>query len=262
MRIIQMPLRNHRDSPPSDDDDREALIHEKRSQLLNEAVPFGAREHQRLRKIIAIQYILIVSLFFFAVGAGITVWTDPGSEIPDLVYSPAQDVIRYKNVVFNSGWGDQKSVYMGPPSKENNKAWGDLHVVPAMIKIPASDAAKLVNKTVPIPEDPGYYLIGLDVFHQLHCLDMLRKVLWGVDMHHVDEKQAMHHLDHCIDMIRQSLMCSADITVDVWAWSEERQRVTVQADNMHTCRDFEAIRQWALERQAGDFDRTVHVVDS
>jgi hypothetical protein len=46
-----------------------------------------------------------------------------------------------------------------------------------MVKIPASVAAKLVNKTVPIPEDlgysSGYYLIGLDVFHQLHCLVVL-----------------------------------------------------------------------------------------
>ncbi|KAH3297195.1 hypothetical protein KXV87_005373 [Aspergillus fumigatus] len=169
--------------------------------------------------------------------------------------APAQDAIRYKNVVFNSGWGDQKSIYMGPPSEENNQAWDDLHVAPAMVKIPASDAAKLVNKTIPIPNasgyNSGYYLIGLD--------DMLRKVLWGVDMHDPNEEEAMHHLDHCIEMIRQSLTCSADITVDVWAWNEQKQMVTVRADNMHTCRDFEAIRQWALERPAGEFDRTIHM---
>ncbi|KAJ8218522.1 hypothetical protein LV164_000389 [Aspergillus fumigatus] len=180
--------------------------------------------------------------------------------------APAQDAIRYKNVVFNSGWEDQKSIYMGPPSEENNQAWDDLHVAPAMVKIPASDAAKLVNKPVPIPNasgyNSGYYLIGLDVFHQLHCLDMLRKVLWGVDMHDPNEEEAMHHLDHCIEMIRQSLMCSADITVDVWAWNEQKQMVTVRADNMHTCRDFEAIRQWAFERPAGEFDRTIHMVAS
>lgn len=91
---------------------------------------------------------------------------------------------------------------------------------------------------------------------------MLRKVLWGVDMHDPNEEEAMHHLDHCIEMIRQSLTCSADITVDVWAWNEQKQMVTVRADNMHTCRDFEAIRQWALERPAGEFDRTIHMVAS
>lgn len=37
-------------------------------------------------------------------------------------------------------------------------------------RIPKSDAAHLVNKTVPIADDPGQYAISLDVFHQLHCL--------------------------------------------------------------------------------------------
>lgn len=31
-------------------------------------------------------------------------------------------------------------------------------------------AAKLPVKTYRIPESHGYYVIGLDVFHQLHCL--------------------------------------------------------------------------------------------
>ncbi|GIC90530.1 oxidase ustYa family protein [Aspergillus udagawae] len=253
-----MFLKNYRDSIHSDANDREALMNDKQSEYLHESVTFGAREYHQLRKIIIIQYIIIVSLLVFAIGAGIAVWMGPGLGIPDMVYSPAQDVIRYKNVVFNSGWGDQMSIYMGPPSEENNKAWDNLHVSPAMVKIPASDAAKLVNETVPIPGDSGYssgyYLIGLD--------DMLRKVLWGVDMHDTNDEEAMHHLDHCIEMIRQSLMCSADITVDVWEWNEEKQMVTVRADNMHTCRDFEAIRQWALERPAGEFDRTIHLLDS
>lgn len=33
-----------------------------------------------------------------------------------------------------------------------------------------SSAAQLVDKTVPIPDYPGQYVIALDVFHQLHCL--------------------------------------------------------------------------------------------
>ena len=36
--------------------------------------------------------------------------------------------------------------------------------------IPMEQAAKLPVKTTPIPEAPGYYVVGLDVFHQLHCL--------------------------------------------------------------------------------------------
>jgi hypothetical protein len=42
--------------------------------------------------------------------------------------------------------------------------------VDGIVKIPRSEAARLPNKTYPIQNEPGYYLAGLDVFHQLHCL--------------------------------------------------------------------------------------------
>ena len=45
-----------------------------------------------------------------------------------------------------------------------------LCVIDDVNRIPRSSAAQLVNKTVPIPNDPGYYAVALNVFHQLHCL--------------------------------------------------------------------------------------------
>ena len=81
-----MFLMKYRDSINSDASGRETLINEKQSEYLHDSVPFSAREYHRLRKIIAIQYILIVSLFVFAIGAGIAVWTNPELEIPDMVY--------------------------------------------------------------------------------------------------------------------------------------------------------------------------------
>jgi hypothetical protein len=87
MRIIEMPPENYLDPPSSScHDDREALLNEKRSEHQDDTVPFGVREHHRLRRIIAIQSILIISLLVFAIGAGLAVWTDVGLEIPDMVY--------------------------------------------------------------------------------------------------------------------------------------------------------------------------------
>lgn len=42
--------------------------------------------------------------------------------------------------------------------------------IDTIMKIPRSEAVLLPNKTYPIKNEPGYYLAGLDVFHQLHCL--------------------------------------------------------------------------------------------
>ena len=51
--------------------------------------------------------------------------------------------------------------------------------------------------------------------------------------------------DHCIDSIRQSLMCSADISPITWHWREDGFKQDM--NNTHICRDFDAIMRWAEE---------------
>jgi hypothetical protein len=63
------------------------------------------------------------------------------------------------------------------------------------------------------------------------------------------------HFSHCIEMIRQSLMCSADITPMVWQWSEKDQKTQLHVDVAHTCRNWESISVWAKEhRYDGEFE--------
>jgi hypothetical protein len=40
------------------------------------------------------------------------------------------------------------------------------------------EASHLLNKTLPAPHDSDKYMIQLEVFHNLHCLNMLRKSLY------------------------------------------------------------------------------------
>ena len=70
------------------------------------------------------------------------------------------------------------------------------------------------------------------------------------------------HMGHCIDQIRQSLMCSSDITPLVFKWVEEKQEVKESAAVVHSCRNFDLIREWALEkRMLGEWDPTRHIED-
>lgn len=71
----------------------------------------------------------------------------------------------------------------------------------------------------------------------------------------------MNHLDHCIDSMRQSFMCSADISPIFWKWDEEKHRSIGQLEVFHTCRDYNAIREWAIEHEAKQFDTFTHVPD-
>lgn len=54
---------------------------------------------------------------------------------------------------------------------------------------------------------------------------------------------------HCVDSIRQSLMCSVDISTLFWEWLPDQQRSTPDSRTTHTCRDFEKVREWAVEHQ-------------
>ena len=45
-------------------------------------------------------------------------------------------------------------------------------------RIDKDSADQLVNRTSEVPDDPGYYITALDVFHQMHCLNNVRKAVW------------------------------------------------------------------------------------
>ncbi|PSR84222.1 hypothetical protein PHLCEN_2v5510 [Hermanssonia centrifuga] len=77
-------------------------------------------------------------------------------------------------------------------------------------------------------------------------------------------KNELHgHLDHCVDMLRQALMCSADISPLVWQWSEKARIAKPASDVMHTCRNFDNIVEWAkTNRIKHHFDTTARIEDT
>lgn len=58
----------------------------------------------------------------------------------------------------------------------------------------------------------------IDVFHQLHCLNALRKALvmnydyyWGAKWGFEPPLMFTTHLEHCMDILRQNIMCHSDV---------------------------------------------------
>ncbi|KZT37790.1 hypothetical protein SISSUDRAFT_1062539 [Sistotremastrum suecicum HHB10207 ss-3] len=136
--------------------------------------------------------------------------------------------------------------------------------------ITKDEAALLPNWTEPLPghEKDEHYLINLDVFHQLHCLNFIRKALnperygpagLGPPLYK-DDPTPFDHTDHCVNIIRENIMCNADITPNVWQWNEERQVIFPHFDTIRTCRNFDAIYDWAKEREVRDsWNSSVHL---
>ncbi|KAJ7751523.1 hypothetical protein DFH07DRAFT_922044 [Mycena maculata] len=173
------------------------------------------------------------------------------------IYSPAEDVVRHKLVKFTRGLANDIPIYERRPSPAVDAAWNDLWSV-AQTKISRPEAVKMPNKTWPLLGEDGTYILALDVFHQLHCLDILRQQLHP-DSNYTRVSGA--HARHCIGAIRQGLMCSADITPIVWQWSDKLKIAEQRDDVVHVCRDYHRIRDWASERVFEDIDFTKYVAD-
>ncbi|KAM7205152.1 protein of unknown function (DUF3328) domain containing protein [Naviculisporaceae sp. PSN 640] len=121
----------------------------------------------------------------------------------------------------------------------------------------------------------------VSVFHQLHCLNHLRKSLAASAASPIEYSylipQLSRHWDHCFDYLRQSLMCSADITLESLQESSPMANGAKNKDGSgtpgrsastssmstplagvdgwgttHLCRDFGVVRTWAEYHRASD----------
>lgn len=59
-------------------------------------------------------------------------------------------------------------------------------------------------------------------------------------------------LEHCLDGLRRSLMCHADMTFIPVRWSENRGWIMPIFDTVYTCRDYDAMKRWTRDRDAAD----------
>ena len=69
----------------------------------------------------------------------------------------------------------------------------------------------------------------------------------------------LHASDHCIDSIRQSLICSSDISTNHYNWVQDSKHIQPHLDSVHTCRNFEKIREWAFDRYVDLRNNHLHV---
>ncbi|KAJ7732828.1 hypothetical protein B0H16DRAFT_1580446 [Mycena metata] len=184
------------------------------------------------------------------------------------LYSPVQDIITYESVLFPKP--QEKSRYHGPPTDEVDQAWIDLYDL-GMSAIPKSQAARLPNRTEPFSAGSDTYLVSLTVFHNLHCLNMIRKSLWPERYSQAHRYDVVHgiggdyifdHLDHCVNSLRLALTCAADITPHIWRWNEKSQQSTGRSNVVHTCKNWDAIHEWAERtRITTHYNYTIHVLD-
>lgn len=115
------------------------------------------------------------------------------------------------------------------------------------------------NKTnrVQITGGKGNDYVGvLGAYHHLHCLNNIRRLLswdyYGPKL--AGEKHlegfSREHSDHCIDTIRQALMCHANTGLYTSEWDEETKLPSrnLKSNSVTTCVRWDSLNDWARQR--------------
>lgn len=167
----------------------------------------------------------------------------------ELPFSPKTlDARRYTN----------QSIYVDTPSPEVDQAWerisdelifGITHDDVLRIGKDPQRAIRF-NPAWGLGED--LYMAEVDVFHQIHCLNMLRKALvtnydyyWGRRWGFAPPLDFRTHLRHCTSVLLQGLMCHADAEVITHEWREDQPWPFPDFGVVKQCRDFDAFLDWA-----------------
>ena len=102
----------------------------------------------------------------------------------------------------------------------------------------------------------GAYFAQVEVFHQIHCLNELRKEMFPDYYYNssLPDDQRLSHKSHCIHLLLQALMCSADVGIIThnWVHSEKlthpKTRPFPDFNVVKKCRDFDALLSWVHEK--------------
>ncbi|KAK6218506.1 hypothetical protein QIS74_06386 [Colletotrichum tabaci] len=85
-------------------------------------------------------------------------------------------------------------------------------------------------------------------FHQMHCLISITEE-YGHRVHNVASQWAPQHVAHCLNAIREAIMCLADATPMTYVNGFAVGHVT--DDQQFMCRDWSALRKWANDPVRG-----------
>ncbi|KAF2687591.1 hypothetical protein K458DRAFT_294739, partial [Lentithecium fluviatile CBS 122367] len=133
------------------------------------------------------------------------------------------------------------------------------------INLRASDAELgSTNQTsVALPGDHGS-LVWMDVSHQLHCVKYLRQWIYRQHYHpdvgSDEEPHWLKHTDHCLDLIRQALMCRADTALMTFEWAIGRREPMLKLQSPeHVCVDWEDLMMKVQARRVSDAEMALLV---
>ncbi|KAK1723894.1 uncharacterized protein BDZ83DRAFT_780284 [Colletotrichum acutatum] len=180
-------------------------------------------------------------------------------------YSPILDdvpiqleSVEVKGTLFNDYTPPR--IWREQPSEKVDKAWEDM----ARIEYfgVSGDALRKMGKdpkiSVSIPEEWGVgsdkYLVEIDMQHQLHCLNAVRKYAYfdyyyGTNYKNISMAPQRHqaHLAHCIDILLQALTCNPSLDLISHNWMRTQENPYPDFNIKRQCMAHDPILKWQHE---------------
>ncbi|GKZ47357.1 hypothetical protein AbraIFM66951_010717 [Aspergillus brasiliensis] len=138
-----------------------------------------------------------------------------------LIASPLYEAVEIERKTINASI-ETENPFKGAPSEELDHAWHQLFIN-SNIRVTAEDLQKINRTSVPIHDEKGgYYAIP----------------------------------EHCIDNLRQNIMCKADIALLTFTWDPSDRAPKPNFVVEHECTNWEKVDKWAEEHRFDIFDES------
>ncbi|KAH8888154.1 hypothetical protein GQ53DRAFT_826711 [Thozetella sp. PMI_491] len=160
-----------------------------------------------------------------------------------LAYSPAWEALEWQPQMLNNDLGTSNP-FKGPPRPEFEEAWDRL-LSPDAVRV-GKDILEKINKTsVELSDRSGYFR---QVRAYLHP-----------DLYQANKKEANRgqHIDHCLESLRQYIMCNADLTLMTYDWIPNFPRPWPNFKSVHQCANWQAIEDWAWAHNFDYFNKSL-----
>lgn len=142
-------------------------------------------------------------------------------------------------------------IYRALPSPEADEAWHKIGH-PTWITITEPEALLLgkdPSNLVRVPSNwglgPGKFVAMLDLSHQLHCIDQLRRAAfrdeYPVDLEGPRGFLQKEHWMHCVHILKQNVMCAGSTEVITYNWMDTQRFPVPDFDVRKVCRSSEQL---------------------
>ncbi|KAK5625194.1 hypothetical protein RRF57_000910 [Xylaria bambusicola] len=153
-----------------------------------------------------------------------------------------------------SAWLPLQAPWDQEPSPTLDQAWADL-MFGLNVRVTADEVESLgFNTTDRLRVNGGDYFGVVGVYHQIHCLNSIRMMLYW-DYYKIrfanstdSELFTLGHTAHCIDTLRQWLMCHGGVEIHLANWVDTPAERELDGATSTTCLKWDSLAAWTRPR--------------